>query len=569
MHIKRFIARDMKQAIRMVREEQGPDAVILSNQRVPGGIEIIAAVDYDPRLIGDALGAAASPTPPAHDELERRTPARRPGPGFDDAEAAGAADVDTQALLDALRSRAREASSTPARDATPRSAAAPRPADDAPRPSPRRRRPISLADAPADAIIVRSPADAAATTPPPARPAAGERDRDRDRDQDATADAAPNHPRLDAARRRSGVDAAAADRDARPPITAVRYSDIDDEPFTDAWADGDDDAGDDRVALSREALAGADGGGLGNSFFGILAGVTRRGGGTPREGSAGAAAQAPDEATRHGRLIVRSLARVGVDERLVRELADAASDRGRQPLDWPGLARQAHRRLRTLEREVIDTGGIVALVGPTGVGKTTTIAKLAARFALRHGRDGLALVTTDTFRVGAHEQLDTFARILDVPLHTAGDDGELADLLRHLSKNRLVLIDTAGVGQRDVRLAEELALLARSRASLRVLLTLSANTERRTLVDAIGRFGAVKPAGCVLTKVDEAVAPGTALGALIETGLPLAYTCNGQNVPEDLFFARSRRLDLVEHVLRQADREGRDGIELDEVRESA
>ena len=175
-----------------------------------------------------------------------------------------------------------------------------------------------------------------------------------------------------------------------------------------------------------------------------------------------------------------------------------------------------------------------------------------------------------TLVTGNRNKLLEAERILGVPLFQADDPKTFSALMRRLARHRLVLIDTAGMGQRDLRLAEELSLLSRSRANVQVLLTLCANTERRTMLDAIERFADVKPAGCVLTKMDEARAPGTALGALIETGLPLAYTSNGQNVPEDLHWARSKRLSLVSQVFHQADMECRDQIDdTDEVRESA
>ncbi|MEO0971826.1 MAG: AAA family ATPase [Pseudomonadota bacterium] len=354
-------------------------------------------------------------------------------------------------------------------------------------------------------------------------------------------------------------------------ITRQRYAEI--EEYAEPPADAHAELAEERVELSAAAAATAEGTEDAKpSFLSVLAGVTRRGDrqrkGPQSEFVDVSAASAHERATK---LYVRSLTRVGVSQPLVHELATAATASSTEPLDWPALAGQANARLRTLDQEVVDRGGVVALVGPTGVGKTTSIAKLAARFALKHGRDRLALITTDTFRVGAHEQLNTFARILGVPLFQADDPKTFSSLMRRLSRHRLVLIDTAGMGQRDLRLAEELSLLSRSRANVQVLLTLSANTERRTMLDTIERFAEVKPAGCVLTKMDETRATGTALSALIETGLPLAYTSNGQNVPEDLHWARSKRLSLVQQVFHQADLECRDEFDDtdDEVRESA
>ncbi|MEM9385984.1 MAG: AAA family ATPase [Pseudomonadota bacterium] len=704
MHIKRFVARDMKHAIRLVRDEQGPDAVILSNQQVPGGIEIIAAVDYDPRLIDHALGAnpeqakAASTVangaaaPPAERADDSATPARRsdgkslrlPSPARrtastqtsqDSASEDTAKAEETTAASPARREasdgsrtaarRTRRTSSTTrktansagssgkrqsttsegtrraskrtasASAATPARAAAKKKRRAAPRAAPRPApaledtkillpsdpppadaptaavrhggrdgvgqafddgygpRPVSMTlwrEGPQASVELslldednEPPSDTVDWEPPGERSRVGVSAFDGRNDMVELDELPTQTPESfgeamtaqQLAYPRSTGDAARAPLPSarRPTITRQRYAEIEEypDPTPEAEATGDeadlDALREDQVELSNSLPSSP--GAKGNGLLSVLAGVGRRserargGGGEQRSG----ATQMDRQQT--VRLYLRSLHRVGMSDPLVQELASAAAANN-ETVDWPALAGQATARLRTLDQEVIDRGGVVALVGPTGVGKTTSIAKLAARFALKHGRERLALITTDTFRVGAHEQLNTFARILGVPLFQADDPKTFSALMRRLARHRLVLIDTAGMGQRDLRLAEELSLLSRSRANVQVLLTLCANTERRTMLDTIERFADAKPAGCVLTKMDEARAPGTALGALIETGLPLAYTSNGQNVPEDLHWARSKRLSLVSHVFHQADMESRDQIDdTDEVRESA
>jgi flagellar biosynthesis protein FlhF len=200
------------------------------------------------------------------------------------------------------------------------------------------------------------------------------------------------------------------------------------------------------------------------------------------------------------------------------------------------------------------TGGITAVVGPTGAGKTTTIAKLAARWSMQHGSQDLALVSTDGYRVGAREQLSTYARILGAPMHAANNGQELARVLERLKSKKLILIDTAGMGPRDVRLTEQLATLKLGAARARVLLALPAQGESHALDEIVRAFARVTPAACVLTKVDEAASLGAAISAVLRYKLKIAYVCDGQRVPEDLHAAHQKRVWLIRSALQLKDR---------------
>jgi len=199
-------------------------------------------------------------------------------------------------------------------------------------------------------------------------------------------------------------------------------------------------------------------------------------------------------------------------------------------------------------------GGITAVVGPTGAGKTTTIAKLAARWCMLHGSQDLALVSTDGYRIGAREQLMTYARILGAPMHAANGAKELAKVLERLKAKKLILIDTAGMGPRDVRLTEQLAALKYGASRARVLLALPAQAEGQALDEIVCAFVRVKPAGCILTKVDEAASLGAALSTVLRHHLKVAYVCNGQRVPEDLHASHLKRIWLVREALELAQR---------------
>jgi len=191
------------------------------------------------------------------------------------------------------------------------------------------------------------------------------------------------------------------------------------------------------------------------------------------------------------------------------------------------------------------SGGVVAVVGPTGAGKTTTIAKLAARWCLQHGSQDLALVSTDAYRIGARDQLMTYARILGAPMHAANSGKDLARVLERLQSKKLILIDTAGMGPRDVRLAEQLAALQSGAARARVLLALPAQGEGHALEEIVKAFAPLKPLACILTKVDEAVSLGAVISTTLRHRLKIAYVCDGQRVPDDLHAARDKRIWLV------------------------
>jgi flagellar biosynthesis protein FlhF len=182
------------------------------------------------------------------------------------------------------------------------------------------------------------------------------------------------------------------------------------------------------------------------------------------------------------------------------------------------------------------TAGAVALVGPTGVGKTTTIAKIAARFVVRHGAAALGLITLDSYRMGAHEQLRGYGRILGVPVHSAHDAASLRELLASLQGRRQVLIDTCGMSQRDPRLGEMLAMLDEVRFGdrpVKRVLLINAASHAETL-DEVARGWKVDSAhGAILTKIDEAARIGGALDALMRFQTPLLGLTNGQRVPED------------------------------------
>ena len=202
------------------------------------------------------------------------------------------------------------------------------------------------------------------------------------------------------------------------------------------------------------------------------------------------------------------------------------------------------------------SGGIMAVVGPTGAGKTTTIAKLAARWCMRHGVAELALVSTDSYRIGARDQLQAYARMLGAPMHVASGAKDLARVLERLKSKKLILIDTAGMGPRDPRLAEQLAALQLGAPGARILLALPAQGESHSLEEIVQAYAPSNPVACILTKVDEAASLGAVISTTVRHRLKIAYVCDGQRVPEDLHAAHQRRVWLVQAALKLKEGKG-------------
>ena len=204
-------------------------------------------------------------------------------------------------------------------------------------------------------------------------------------------------------------------------------------------------------------------------------------------------------------------------------------------LQWVRYALDKNLNATENGTEFIDRGGVYAVVGPTGVGKTATAAKLAARYVLRYGVSKLALLTMDTYRIGAHEQLRVYGQILGVPVYPVRDAADLEIKLNDLSDKHMILIDTVGMSQKDQYIAEHLKILSQSRIPIRPLLLLSATSSAEVLEDVVSTYqNSLKLHGCILTKTDEAVSLGSTMDILIRKQLQLLFLTNGQRVPEDL-----------------------------------
>lgn len=240
--------------------------------------------------------------------------------------------------------------------------------------------------------------------------------------------------------------------------------------------------------------------------------------------------------------IYKQLTEMGLSQDVCKYLAKGLDSLTDVEQAMQAALKQLVHQLPIAGDDILNQGGVYAMVGPTGVGKTTTIAKLAARFAMQHGQRHVALISTDTYRIGAHEQLMTYGRLLGVPVHSANDTQELQQLLHKLHDKKLVLIDTAGMSQRDISLSQQFAHLQHVSSMIKPYLVLSANAQVSTLNEVITAFKSVNPVGCIITKLDEAASLGGVLSAVVKQKLAVAYVSNGQKVPEDIQPARAQEL---------------------------
>jgi flagellar biosynthesis protein FlhF len=248
--------------------------------------------------------------------------------------------------------------------------------------------------------------------------------------------------------------------------------------------------------------------------------------------------------------IFTDMIQADVQEEVARELVERLRENLTELDDAEASRRQLVEMLAT-ELAVtgsIDTtsrtGRVVALVGPTGVGKTTTIAKLAANYRLRENRR-VGLITVDTYRIAAVEQLRTYADIIDLPMEVVSTPREMREAIERLRDLDLVLMDTAGRSPRDeVRIRELKALLAEAKPD-EVHLVLSAVGSATSMAATAERFATVGTSALVVTKLDEAIGLGSLLSVVRNCHLPISYLTNGQNVPDDIRVAQSQELAQI------------------------
>lgn len=256
----------------------------------------------------------------------------------------------------------------------------------------------------------------------------------------------------------------------------------------------------------------------------------------------------------HKASLWKRLKRMGINAKLADSLLDLVNERASAKEQWQQLMKILTRHIGQFDDDPIDQGGTFCFVGPAGAGKTTTIGKLATRYAMKHGSEGIALVSTDSYRVAAHEQLRTIGRILDVPVKLIDKNQSLERVLYSLRHKSLVLIDTGGLNRADARLKQQMREVGELGERAKTFMVLPATSQWQVIKSAYDTYNADNLTGCILTKLDEATSLGEILGLMLEKSVKVAYTSNGQSIPDDLQLADSRQLvrqaiEMAKHVV--------------------
>jgi flagellar biosynthesis protein FlhF len=241
--------------------------------------------------------------------------------------------------------------------------------------------------------------------------------------------------------------------------------------------------------------------------------------------------------------LLQKLQQMGISESLANEVVSYAPDSADERQAWLFLLKLLANRLQTKQDDILSKPGVVALMGPTGTGKTTTIAKLAAQAVKKYGAEKVAIITLDNYRIGAFEQIGTYGKIIGCSVKQAQTADELSDLLYQFRNRRLVLIDTAGYSQRDVRLIKQLDTIKQSSCvTIKKYLVMQANCQYRAMQQTVNEYQSISLQGCILTKLDECSSLGEAISVTIENKLQICYLADGQRVPEDLQSANTKFL---------------------------
>ncbi|PXA74643.1 flagellar biosynthesis protein FlhF [Vibrio sp. 11986-1-5] len=462
MKIKRFFAKDMRMALLQVKEELGAEAVIMSNKKVAGGVEIVAAVDADSASSSPAPVATKSyrASPAHHDNRKPNLSTRHSARELeDDRVSLKASNANGASMTQRFASMLKQYSQTPDTEHRAENE---------------------------DSLTALLQRNQAKTTPN--RQLANESALAK-----LMAEESPTsrqRPRLDSSRYEPK-------RDNEPTLTQQELESM------------------------REEM---------NSIRRLL-----------EHQVSGLMWQEVERREPLRAMLIKRLERMGVSLELADQLACYIPEETPPPKAWKALLGLVSDQIPVVKKDILQRGGVVALLGPTGVGKTTTVAKLAARAAMEYGSDNVALITTDTYRIGAHEQLSIYGRIMGCPVRVAKDSKELADVIHQLRNRRLILVDTAGMGQRDVRLSEQLdTLMQESDEVIHSYLVLPATAQRKVLQETIEHFRRIPLSGCIMTKLDECLSLGEFVSVVVQNALPVAYIANGQRVPEDIVIAQPK-----------------------------
>lgn len=512
MQVKRFVAADMRRALEMVRQELGPDAIILSSNRIPEGVELLTTMGSDYELqqlqnrpFADATFSPSAPLLSDGDISPRvlgNSQARKPAPVISKvADHPNAGKTGAQLADDIEKARLRMIAAKKAEESakeflvgknTVVNAGIPRNAE-VPAQKPR------VGTSAAERYPLVDPVSAPASAPAPV-----------------------TNPNLspESLSFRDALMKEARVKEHYPKENFIEELKQEKKPEAVITPESSDQS----AQLSELQAEIADMRFLLEQQLDRLSGQQQPVTNSPILAS-----------------VARRLERLNLPNDVVAKVIGACTKTKSLGEAWPdALANLAHQ-LPVNGSDIVDQGGVFAFVGPTGVGKTTTIGKLAARYVLQHGADKVALITTDTYRIAAHDQLRSLARILRVPVRVVDETNPLDSVLRSLRHCSLVLIDTAGFRHGDPHLKAQLQALA-DQQQVKTYLVMSCNSQAQMLKASVHAYGAARLQGCILTKLDETASIGEALGVVMQNRLPIVYTTDGQDIPKHLEVARAHQL---------------------------
>ena len=507
MQVKRFVAADMRRALELVRQELGPDAIILSSNRIPEGVELLTTMgsDYELKQLQNRPFAEStfapsepllsdgdiSPRALGNSQPRKAAPVIMPAADHGNASHPNAGKSGAQLAEDIERARLRMIAARKAEESAKEF--------------------LVGKNTVVNAGIPRN-------TPTPAqKPMAG-------------MSAAEKYPLVDSVPAPVAIPTAAPVSTPTPVLskeaisfreTLLKEGRLQESFRTETSIDENVDQSSQLSDLQAE---------IADMRFLLEQQLDRL------TGQQSAPINSPVLAS-----VARRLERLNLPKDVISTVIGACTKTKTLSDAWPdALANLAHQ-LPINGRDIVEQGGVFAFVGPTGVGKTTTIGKLAARYVLQHGADKVALITTDTYRIAAHDQLRSLARILRVPVRVVDEANPLDSVLRSLRHCSLVLIDTAGFRHGDPHLKAQLKALA-DQQLVKTYLVMSCNSQVQMLKASIHAYGEARLQGCILTKLDETASIGEALGVAIQNRLSIAYTTDGQDIPKNLDVARAHQL---------------------------
>jgi len=534
MKIKRFFSKDMRSVIRMVREELGPDAVILANTQVNGGVEIIAAVDYDESLlqpkdefsrknqngasdISNASGESNLPewsfsnsidgnlsenvnnkNPFGESRLSFRKPSDAAAPAFgnekEDLDLEGFSEHFLEATRenDAELALGNDSSDLYAQD---------------------RKRKEPASDYTIDRELAEDHVQLNATSRKPT--------------QQNKTQSEPGKEKVSFYQNKDSrlkSEAAFYNLDGTQADSAVNR--IDKSLYQASPSSGDQSR--DNVWTQEPTLVSMRNeiqtlrSLLEQQLTGLAWGETER--------------RNPLRAK-----LLRQILELDFHSTLARDIADYVGESSDYTNAWQTALTYVTDNF-PINADELSSGGIFALLGPTGAGKTTSVAKLASRYALRYGRNNVAMITIDNYRVGAHEQLKTYARIFDIPMKVATNAASLDEAVRGFGERKYIFIDSAGLSYLDTRLNSQFEILQTSKNNVQKIMVLPSTYHRSTLDEIMRCYAKLKLHSCIITKLDETTSLGGAVSTVMKHNLPVSFYCDGQKIPDALHVANAHAL---------------------------